>query len=121
LGLGVCKVWVTFLLTNGQAIQQQQQLPARQPPPQALQQLGSNDMIAAAARRAQETNLQLLAEMGFSDAFENNQVLSKFSNDLHQALDELSRRQQVPLPLTPHPKPKPEPLPAGAPAHHHKP
>ena len=32
--------------------------------------------------------------MGFADGNENRQALTKFGNDIHQAMDELVRRQE---------------------------
>ena len=48
----------------------------------------------AAPAKPLEANLKILSEMGFADANENRQALTKFGNDIHQAMDELVRRQE---------------------------
>jgi hypothetical protein len=48
----------------------------------------------AAPAKPLEANLKILSDMGFADANENRQALTKFGNDIHQAMDELVRRQE---------------------------
>ena len=48
----------------------------------------------AAPAKPLEANLTILSEMGFADANENRQALTKFGNDIHQAMDTLVRRQE---------------------------
>ena len=48
----------------------------------------------AAPAKPLEANLKILSEMGFADANENRQTLTKFGNDIHQTMDELVRRHE---------------------------
>ena len=48
----------------------------------------------AAPAEPLEANLKILSEMGFADANENRQALTKFGNDIHQTMDELVRRHE---------------------------